>query len=547
MERQFLGWLRKSWILMIGFALFTSGCFGGDSGEENLPAKAPTETGTETKTDSSDTSGSAANGGPFQYPMQGAPELTLMTEFPDMGRPNRGPIDQEYEKRTGIPIQHLGGVPMRDNKFNYLLASGNLPDIFMNNWLQFPGGPEKAIEQGYILPLNDVIDRYAPNFKRVLEENPEIDKMLKTDSGIYYAFPFIRSEEGRVYGGPIVRKDWLDDLGLSVPATIDEWYTMLKAFKEKKGAAAPLTLRTLFLGERTAGFAGAFGVMGNFYLEDGKIKYGYLEPGYRDYLATMSKWYREGLIDKYFVALDLETVDKKLTSGTSGATIGWHAYIEKYNVAALSNGSAARYAAAPYPTLAEGAIPKFGQLDNAYAGTSSAAIKATTKHLEAAVRWLDYGYSKEGSMLNTYGIEGVTYTMENGRPVYTDLVVANPDGLSSDQVMLQYAHQTNFPMIQHDAQLEWKFEETNRALEIWSKTKHKDYLLPPITPTPEEADELSALMDGIGEYVNDAELRIILGIDSIDAYDEMVKQLKLLGIERVLEIKQAAYQRYLNR
>lgn len=541
MEARKFGFRRKSWMAIAAITLFTSGCFGGDSTEENLSTNGQTETAIPER------HSPAASGEPFEYPMQGAPELTLMTEFPDMGKPNAGPIDEEYEKRTGIAIRHLGGVPMQDNKFKYLLASGNLPDIFMNNWLQFPGGPEKAIEQGYILPLNDVIDRYAPNFKQVLEENPEIDKMVKTDSGIYYAFPFIRSEEGKVYGGPIIRKDWLDELGLPVPTTIDEWYVTLKAFKEKKGATAPLTLRTLFMGDRTAGFAGAFGVMGNFYVEDGKVKYGYLEPEYREYLATMSKWYREGLIDKDFAVLDLESVDKKMTSGTSGATVGWFSYIEKYNLAEQYNDPAARYIAAPYPTLREGEIPKFGQLDNSYAGTSSAAIKATTKNLEAAVRWLDYGYSKEGSLLNTFGIEGVTYTMENGQPVYTDLVVANQSGLSSDLVMLQYAHQTNFPMIQRDSQMEWKFEETNQAVEVWRKTKHEDYLLPPITPTTEEAGELSALMDGVGEYVKDAELRIIMGVDPIDAYGDMVKQLKLLGIERILEIKQAAYERYVNR
>lgn len=543
MKARYFVFLRKSWIAVAAIALLSSGCFGGNGTEGN----GSTNNRTETAIPEPSSPPAEVSEEPFVYPMQGAPVLTLMTEFSDMGLPNKGPIDEEYEKRTGIAIRHLGGVPMGDNKFKYLLASGNLPDIFMNNWLQFPGGPEKAIEQGHILPLNDVIERYAPNFKRVLEENPEIDKMVKTDSGIYYAFPFIRSEQGKVYGGPIIRKDWLDELGLPVPSTIDEWYTTLKAFKEKKGTTAPLTLRTLFMGERTAGFAGAFGVMGNFYVEDGKVRYGYLEPGYRDYLATMSKWYREGLLDQDFAVLDLESVDKKMTSGASGATIGWFSYIEKYNLAAQSGDTAARYVAAPYPTLAEGEIPKFGQLDNAYAGTSSAAIKATTKNLEAAVRWLDYAYSEEGSLLNTFGIEGVTYTMKNGQPAYTDLVMANPDGLSGDLVMLQYAHQTNFPMIQRDSQLEWKFEETNRAVEVWRKTKHEDYLLPPITPTTEEAGELSALMDGIGEYVKDAELRIILGVDAIDAYDDMVNQLKRLGIDRILEIKQAAYERYINR
>lgn len=536
-----LGFLRKSGIAIVCLILFTSGCLEGKSAEESSLTKTQSETAIRAQhfpETSSET---------FEYPMQEVPELTLMTEFPDMGQPNEGPIDEEYEKRTGIAIRHLGGVPMQDNKFSYLLASGNLPDIFMNNWLQFPGGPERAIQQGYILPLNDVIDRYAPNFKRVLEENPEIDKMVKTDSGIYYAFPFIRSEEGKVYGGPIIRKDWLDELKLPIPTTIDEWYETLKAFKEKKGATAPLTLRTLFLGERTAGFAGAFGVMGNFYVEDGNVTYGYLEPEYREYLETMSKWYREGLIDKDFAVLDLESVDKKMTAGVSGATIGWFSYIEKYNLTMLNNDPAARYIAAPYPTLRKGDTPKFGQLDNAYAGTSSAAIKSTTKNLEAAVRWLDYGYSEEGRLLNTFGIEGITYTMEQGQRMYTDLVVANPDGISSDQIMLQYAHQTNFPMIQLDSQLVWKFEETNQAIEVWRNTKHEDYLLPPITPTSDEASELATLMDEVDEYVKEVELRIILGVNSIDAYDDMVKQLKLLGIERILEIKQVAYQRYINR
>ncbi|XID90360.1 extracellular solute-binding protein [Paenibacillaceae bacterium WGS1546] len=524
MSKHKTGWQRISRIAAMGMAVVVSGCFAGTAPEERIP---PPEA--------------------FEYPMRDAPALTLMTEFPDMGMPNRGQIDVEYEKRTGIAIKHMGGVPMKDARFDYLLASGNLPDIFMNNWLEYPGGPEKAVEQGVIMPLNEVIDKYAPNFKRVLEERPDIDKMVKTDSGIYYAFPFIRSESGRVYGGPIVRRDWLDELGLAVPTTIDEWYAMLKAFRRDKGAAAPLTLRTLFMGERTAGFAGAFGVMGNFYVKNGKVVYGYMEEGYRDYLATMSQWYGEGLIDKDFAVLDLETVDKKLLSGISGATVGWQGYIEKYNQAALTNDSTARYIAAPYPTLIQGTLPEFGQLDNAYAGTSSAAIKASTKHLEAAVRWLDYAYSPEGSMLNTYGIEGVTYTMVDGEPEYTELVVANPDGLSSDQVMLQYAHQTNFPMIQRDSRLKWKFEETNQAIEVWKKTKHENYLLPPITPTPEEAGELSALLERIGEYVRDTEIRIILGEAPVEAYDEMVKELSALGIERVLEIKQAAYERYLRR
>nr|AFK65433.1 family 1 extracellular solute-binding protein [Paenibacillus mucilaginosus K02] len=521
-----------SFTMILGSALLAAGCTGGQGGEE--AAKPQTEE-----------SGKSANAN-FTYPMPGNIELTYMTEALG-GIPARAPIDDEYQKRTGIAIKHLGGTPMTDQKFSLLLASGELPDIFLNTWLQYPGGPDKAVEQGYILKLNDLIDQHAPNLKKALQEHPEIDKMIKTDNGTYYAFPFIRSEAGRVYGGPIIRKDWLDELGLSVPETIDEWHTVLKAFKEKKNAAAPVTFRTMFLGERTAGFAGAYGVMGNYYVKNGKVVYGYLEPEYKEYLKTMNQWYKEGLIDKDFASIDAATVDKKMTSGVSGATFGWQFYIEKYNAAAQAADPKANYVAAPYPVLKKGTKPEFGQLDNAYAGTSSAAISAKTKNVEAAMRWLDYAYSEEGSMLNTFGIEGVTYVLKDGKPVYKDLVVKNPEGLGSDQVMMQYAHGTNFPMIQRDNHLPAKYQQTKDALDIWRNTNHAQHLLPPVTPTAEEADEMASIMNDINALVKEAELKIILGAEPVEAYDKYVEQMKGLGIERALEIQQAAYERYLKR
>ncbi|MBY0010567.1 extracellular solute-binding protein [Paenibacillus typhae] len=524
------GRARHSAVFLLGIVLLAGGC-GGTNNESAL------------KTPSGNPSAESAD---FSYPMAGDITLTFMNEQLG-GTPERLPIDDEYELRTGIRIRQLGGTPMTDQKFSLLLASGELPDIFLNTWLQFPGGPDKAVEQGYILKLNGLIDQYAPNLKRTLAEHPEIDKMIKTDAGTYYAFPFIRSENGRVYGGPIIRQDWLDELGLGIPETIDEWHTVLTAFKEQKQAAAPLTLRTLFLGERTGGFAGAFGVMGNFYVNDGKVVYGYLEPEYKEYLKTMAQWYKEGLIDKDFASIDAATVDKKMTSGESGATIGWQFYIESYNSAAQAAGEHADFAAAPYPAAAKGETPEFGQLDNAYAGTYSAAISANTKHVEAAMRWLDYGFTEEGSMLNTFGIEGTTYTLVGGEPVYTDFVANNLDGISSDKVMLKYSHSTNFPMIQQDNHLPVKFAQTTAALDIWKNTNHERHLLPPVTPTGEESDELGSIMNDINILVKEAELKIILGTEPVDNYDKYVQQMRDMGIERALDIQQAAYERYLKR
>ncbi len=140
-----------------------------------------------------------------------------------------------------------------------MLASGEYPDIMEIDFYNHPGGPNKAISDGYIIALNDYM-QYAPNLVKYLEEHPEVDKMCKTDDGTYYAFPFIRGDKSLiVFSGLMLIKDWLDDLGLEVPTTIDEWHTVLTAFKNEKGAEAPLSFLVDSL-KSSAAFAGAFDV-----------------------------------------------------------------------------------------------------------------------------------------------------------------------------------------------------------------------------------------------------------------------------------------------
>lgn len=145
------------------------------------------------------------------------------------------PIGKAIAEATGVKVNYIHPTESQaEEQFNLLLASSKLPDVLEYDWSIYPGGPEKAISDGVIVPLNDLIDQYAPNLKKMLEANPELDKMVKTDSGQYYVFPMVRNEEGLVFRGPMLRKDWLDELGLQLPVTIDDWHKVLTAFKEKK-------------------------------------------------------------------------------------------------------------------------------------------------------------------------------------------------------------------------------------------------------------------------------------------------------------------------
>jgi putative aldouronate transport system substrate-binding protein len=464
------------------------------------------------------------------------------------------PFFQEWQKKTGVPLKFTTAPNSKGKEtLTVMLASGDLPDMIEFDWAKsFPGGPEKAIKDGYILKLNDLIDKDAPNLKKYLKEHPEVDKMVKTDSGSYYEFPFIRGDDYlKVFQGPIIRKDWLDELGLPVPETIDDWYVTLKAFKEKKGASAAAS----FLGqprpfnEFAAGaFVGAYGVTKDFYLDNGTVKFGPMEPGFKDFLATFRKWYAEGLIDKNIATVDLKALDANFANGATGATVynagggigRWQPIVQAKDPKAVLVG-------APYPVLKKGDTPQFGQKDLAFSNQGTVAVSAKSKNAELAVKLLDYGYSDEGHMFFNFGTEGVSYKMDNGYPRYTDLLMKNPDKLAPSQAMALYIRgNSNGPFVQDKRYIEQYLAlQTQRdAVSTWQKTDIDKHQLPPITPTPEESTEFGKIMNDVNTLVDEMILKIILGAEPVDSFDTYVAKMKSLKIDRALEIQKAALDRY---
>ncbi len=526
------------------------GLLAGCSGSGNEASPAPQESaGAATAT--------TANGN--VYPLQLNKKLTYWAEMnPNVSstKPtfDQVPFFQELQKRTGVQLQFTQ-PPANQTKeaLNMLLASGDLPDIIEYPWATFPGGGAKAISDGYILKLNDAIDKYAPNFKKYLKEHPEVDKQIKTDDGSYYVFPFIRGDDLlKTYQGPIIRQDWLDELGLPVPATIDEWYTVLKAFKEKKGIAAPLTFlgtpSTLF-GLDGGAFIGAYGVKKDFYQVDGVVKYGPLEPGYKEFLGTFRKWYEEGLIDKNIATMDTKNMDSNMTSDRSGASV-WNsgAGINKWSAVLKQKNANAKLVGAPYPVLKKGDKPMFGQKDASFVTAGgSVAISAKSKNVEAAVRLLDYGYSEEGHNLYNFGVEGVSYKLVNQVPTFTDFVMNNPDKLAVAQALSLYARSAYSGPFVQDKQYAMQvttMQEQKDAIQVWSQTDTDKYVLPTLSMTPEESAEYAAIMNDVNTLVDEMSLKIILGAVPLDSYEGYVTKLKGLKVDRAIALKKAALERY---
>ena len=211
--------------------------------------------------------------------------------------PNLGdtPWAKYVQEKTGIEIEFIHPtVGSEKEQFSIMVASGEYPDIIEHQWVSYAGGPGAAIEDGVIISLNDVFEEKAPNMKKLLKEHPDIDKMVKSSDGQYYCFPFLRGLESpnitQFSSGFVLRKDVLDELGLELPETIDEWENVLRAYKDY-GFEIPFVTRSEWMKDV---WSPGFDNWGNFYVEDGVVKHGLIEDSRKEMIAKLHDWYEEG-------------------------------------------------------------------------------------------------------------------------------------------------------------------------------------------------------------------------------------------------------------
>ncbi len=458
------------------------------------------------------------------------------------------PFGKQLEKETGIKVKYSHPADGQSKEqFNLMIASDNLPDVIEYDWNNsYPGGPEKAISDKIIIPLNELIDKHAPNLKKLLQQDKELDKMMKTDSGKYYVFPMIRPDNGLVFRGPMIRKDWLNELQLSVPTTIDEWYTVLKAFKEKKNASAPFTAQYSNELNIQDAFIGAFKTANRYYIDDqGKVKYGPIDPQFKDALTLLRKWYQEGLIDRDFALnTDSKSLDNKMLSNASGATVGLlSGGMGRWMDSGKKQDPKFQLVAAPYPTLKKGEIAFIGQRDFKFNPAASKVVTAAAKNPELAVKWLDYAYSEKGSLLFNFGIEGESYTLQNGNPVFTDKITKDPK-YNLQQMVSQYT-KPNGPFL-GDARKNFNsYKEQDEAIKIWEQTDAAKHVMPLfITPTVEESKEVAKVNTAIASYKEEMFVKFVMGKEPLEKFDEYVKRIKEMGVDKVVKIYQDAYERY---
>lgn len=453
------------------------------------------------------------------------------------------PFFKALMEQTGVDLD-MTFVSLGEggDMFNLMIASDNLPDLVGYSWLNATGGVQKYIDDEYILPLNDIIDRYAPNLKRYLEENEDIARMCRTDDGTYYMFPFVRESEYLTsYLGPVVRADLLEKYNISEPETIDEWEQMLKTFKEN-GIEAPLTSAALRY------LTGAFDTWPGYYVRDGKVVFGPAEQSYKEHVSKMADWYAEGLIEKDIISIDNTIVNAKMSTSKSAVALGTGGQMGQWSAAGKNINPNFKLQALKYPTMKRGDVCEFGYSENMVTGWG-VAISTKCEDVELAARFLDYAYSEEGHMLYNFGIEGESYEMVDGEPVYTQEMYEYTKGDLGTSISRYIWSIGSAACIQDERMYRQRMQsdEQREALEKWSKTNMQSHLMPNITHTPEESDILAQYSEAIGTYVDEMFYKFLFGQEDIAQFDKYVEQMKQMGLDEVLKVKQAALDRYYKR
>ena len=463
-------------------------------------------------------------------------------------------VFQEAEKLTGVKIKwREESYTDPKQKMNLMFSTGETEDVIWDAHIHAAGGAKKLLDDKLIISLNPYIEQYAPNLKKLLAETPGLLEQISTDDGRIFMFPEIRLDQlTRSNSGFAIRKDWLDKAGLPVPQTIEEWYTALKTFQDQdmngngKKDEVFVSLGKNKTSQSITNFTVAYGVLDGFYVKDGVVKFGEYEPAYKDYIAEMTKWYQEGLIDPEFSTQDAKLFDSKMTNNTGSAYYGaLSGNLGKY-LSSKKDDPTYDLAPTPMPKAPDGkvyvAVNAYGKLV-----PHGAAISATNKNIVETVKWLDWHYSEQGHTLFNWGIEGQAYTMENGKRQLTDLVLKNPDGLSMEEAAARYAGGViiQMPIINDpDVFLQLKsLPQQKEASKIWS-VADTSMILPSLFFDETATRENANIMSEINTYVSEEYNKFIMGITPLDQFDTFQQRLKEMGIEKVLANYQEAYDKY---
>ncbi|MFK7691774.1 extracellular solute-binding protein [Paenibacillus sp. HJGM_3] len=416
-------------------------------------------------------------------------------------------IENNTNTNVNVILPPLEGYK---EKLNLFMSMDNKPDmlnVFDDVWVA------SYVNQNALLPLDDLLDKYGPDIKAQMPKEAW-DKV--TFNGKIYAIPSVNEVKGveLMYA----RKDWLDRLGLKPPKTLDEYYTVIKAFKERDpdGNGKDDTiglLMTEYLG-RSAPFFGAFGVQLNQWTEqNGKLVNTNILPQTKGALGFLSRLYSEGLLDPEFPLNKTRNLEEKVKSGKVGIySATWY---DTRGPIALNKDldPNAEWIPLEYPTGPNG---EKGVYDSPPVREYE-VIPVGSKNPEAVIRMLNF-IAGDGYSNLKLGFENEIWSWQNGK-IVTNFAEHNKHQYRGIYHSLVEVGRPDLIKVRLDSLGDFHLYENQQLIEQ-NLIKNQFVGLP--TPAMEKYKaKLTSLQDVF--------TKIIVGTEPLDEFDRYVERWKQEG------------------
>jgi len=460
------------------------------------------------------------------------------------------PLYQYLEKLTNVHIE-WETIPFntyKDVMTTRLAAGADLPDILNLTNL---GNYMKLASDGIIIPQNALLAKYGYWTNQFFLKNPAYKAMMTAPDGNIYCIEdtVLDSHLGPM---PMINVYALKRVNMSMPGTIDGFYNMLKAFKQKDNQAVPFaTIFTQNEQNYVLQLANAFGLEMTwsplFRVVDGKMQCQYQQPEFKAFLTWMNKLYTEGLINKDLTTANYDKLIEYVSKGQAGVVSYWSTYAYLFGGASPDNqgdkdgAKAAIYT--PMPPLktsagAAGYITKRLGLNGDGMGITT---KATPEKQAAAMKWIDFLFNGPESLFaQGNGVEGLSYT-KNADGTITK---KTPAGMEWSAYVTSIGG--NQPPRAHQQLLAvWRswmpqwLEDVDTSMQRF----YKDPTIVPIQWTASEETALNAKLTDLNTYIMESVTKFILGQTPISQFDTFSNELTKRGLPDIQKLYATRYQR----
>lgn len=461
--------------------------------------------------------------------------------------PNKMKIWEDYAEKTNVEIEwDYYDYNTAVEKKNLMYSSGEYPDM-VGGWLLEDSDILTYADDVYV-PVEELIDEYAPNIKKALDEFPNARETMTTPDGHIYGFG-IMGPQPDCNWLTFINKEWLKNVNMEMPETLEEFEAVLKAFKEQDANGNGDTndeIPFAFYNDPYiyGNLFGAFGRLDNedhLVMENGKVVFTADKEEYKDAIKWFNHLYEEGLIDQ-----EAFTQDKIQygTKGKSGEDSVFGVFVDFNGVNAVNQERYQKEYQVLPPLAGKNGERLWGEGDK-WIFRNQMAITKAAKNPAMLVRWIDGLYEPEMSYQVCYGPMGtVTEKTAEGNYRYKEF----PEGKNVDDIRnsetvssLPYCIMPEF----HD-----KIEKSEGT--IIKETADAEVLpyvtdepFPNVWITAEESKKLSMITGDLMKLVDEKRAQWITGQSDIEAeWDSYVDTLNKMKVDEYVSIYQKAVDSY---